>query len=214
MKSTYVRIGLNALVAIFIALAFSMGSCSGHRDSNDWTRAGLKGKVESVRETRFVGIDRLGDIEKGEQWETSYRLFSANGEAFEEIKVEEDSIQSDGELSMKLTTEHDDKGNTIEECYYHADGTLNFKFTYTYSNKSTLTEVRMYCAGDVLNFVTTYKYNYKGDWIEKNDYDANEKLISTETNTYEYDKKDNWIKRIEFYDGILKYITEREIQYY
>ena len=44
--------------------------------------------------------------------------------------------------------------------------------------------------------------------------DDNDDKDYTSTSKYEYDKNSNWIKQIEFMNGVPLYILEREIEYY
>jgi len=57
-------------------------------------------------------------------------------------------------------------------------------------------------------------FNDKGNKIEKNIYKSDGSLDYKETYKYEYDEKYNWIKKIEYKNGIPEFIFEREIEYY
>jgi hypothetical protein len=45
-------------------------------------------------------------------------------------------------------------------------------------------------------------------------YNSDGSLRSKNTYKYEFDKQGNWIKKIEFKDGIPEYILERQYEYY
>ena len=72
----------------------------------------------------------------------------------------------------------------------------------------------MYNSDGSLRSKDTYKYDEKGNKIEENMYNSDGSLRSKYTYKYEFDKQGNWIKKIEFKDGIPEYILERQYEYY
>jgi len=60
----------------------------------------------------------------------------------------------------------------------------------------------------VLEKEITYNYNSKGDLILKQE---NEELKEYK---YDYDELENWVVKYEYENGIIKYITERNIEYF
>jgi hypothetical protein len=59
-----------------------------------------------------------------------------------------------------------------------------------------------------------YTYDDKGNEIEEKEHNSKGKIIRIFTFKYEFDTKNNWTKKIEFLDGRLIEITERELEYY
>ena len=109
---------------------------------------------------------------------------------------------------------YDKKGNNIETNSYNSDGSLGFKYIYKYDEKGNKIEVNIYDSDGNLNFRWIYKYDEKGNMIEDNKYWFDANLADVITYKYEFDKKDNWIKKIEYRDNHPETITEREIEYY
>lgn len=69
---------------------------------------------------------------------------------------------------------------------------------------------------DSLEDMRIFKYDEKGNKVEEtfSGTFSNEPIKVNFTYKYEYDKTGNWIKRINYQDGVLGSITEREIEYY
>ena len=101
-------------------------------------------------------------------------------------RTEETSYNADGELARKYKDQYDEDGNRTEKTFYNADGEIMFKFQYDEDGNKT---------------ESTY-YNSDGEINMKWKYQ------------YEYDKLKNWIVRLEYTDGKLTEIIEREIEYY
>lgn len=58
------------------------------------------------------------------------------------------------------------------------------------------------------------KYDEKGNQIEENLYNSDSSLSSKWTFQYEFDKQGNWVKRIDFEDGIPELLLDRKYEYY
>jgi hypothetical protein len=157
-------------------------------------------------------------------------------------RTEENSYEADGSLSYKYgdapkTYKYDEKGNKIETNIYRSDGSFRHKDKYKYDEKGYKIE-RYYSNSDGrVVLVSTSKYDKKGNKIECNGcgweaedetYKYDEKgniieykgifdngfLLFKKSYEYEFDKRGNWIKQIEFLDGIPTYILERQYEYY
>ena len=150
---------------------------------NDLTEENLKGKVKSIKETTYEAVDKFGQIEKGDALNNYFNIYNEKGN-----KIEDNSYDSDGNLSSKDTYEYDEKGNNIERNWYDSDGRLGYKLIY--------------------------KYDEKGNNIEENWYDSDGSLYEKHTYKYEYDKNNNWTQRIQYKNTIPLNITERIIEYY
>ena len=156
-------------------------------------------------------------------------------------RIEENMYNSDGSLDSKKTYEYDEKGNRIEENWYKLDGSLSHKRKYNYDEKGYKIELYVYRSDGRAELVETYKYDKKGNKIEcigcgwdmtatgyneTHKYDEKGNIIEykgildngflhfKQSYEYEFDKQGNWIKQIEFLDGIPTYILERQYGYY
>ena len=119
-----------------------------------------------------------------------------------------------GSLKNKFFYKYDENGNMTEENRYDSDGIKYGKDTYKYDEKGNKIEENMYNSDGSLRSKDTYKYDEKGNKIEENMYNSDGSLRSKNTYKYEFDKQGNWIKKIEFKDGIPEYILERQYEYY
>jgi hypothetical protein len=129
-------------------------------------------------------------------------------------KIEDNYYNSDGSLRSRYTYKYDEKGNKIEGNEYYSDGSLRSRYTYKYDEKGNKIEENEYNSDGSLARKWTYKYDEKGNKIEENEYNSDGSLNSKNTYKYEYDKQCNWIRRIEFTNGIPEYILERQYEYY
>jgi len=142
------------------------------------------------------------------------------------------------EISWKYTYKYDDNDNIVEKNTYTNGSLEGSLVTYKYDDKDNLTEVSVYTIDGLLHWKNIFIYDDKGNEIEKNSfqngslswkeiskYDDNGNKIESSNfyqngvnhkyiYKYDYDKKNNWIKRIDFGGDTPKYIIERIIEYY
>ena len=234
----FILIFLLYILSLTIILFSSCSTDDGVK--NDLNEMNLNGKVKSIREYSYEAVEKFGEISKGNRiseisGSDEYILFNDKGNNIERNiynsdgnldkkwtykyddkgnKIEVNGYNSDGSLDNKLTFNYDDKGNSIEVNVYNSDGSLNEKRTYKYDDKGNKIEENWYNSDSSLYMKWTYEYNDRGNMIEKNWYKSDGNLFSKTTYKHEYDKKNNWIKRIEFEKEIPKYILEREIKYF
>ena len=160
--------------------------------------------------------DEKGNKIEGNEYNSDGSLDSKKTYKYDEKgnKIEENEYNSDGSLDFKYTYKYDEKGNKIEENFYHSDGSLARKWTYKYDEKGNKIEGNEYNSDGSLDSKKTSKYDEKGNEIEYNGYNSDGSLNSKKTYKYQFDKQGNWIKRIEFTNGIPEYILERQYEYY
>lgn len=154
--------------------------------------------------------------DKGNKIEEIYN----NSEGFPTVKkkykyddkgnnIELNGYRFDGILSSKYTHTFDDKGNEIESNSYNPDdGTLKYKMFKRYDIFGNLILISQHYPNGKLYHKLTYKYDDKGNKIELNKYGKKY------TFKYEFYENNNWIKRIDYEDGIPITIVERTIEYY
>jgi hypothetical protein len=155
--------------------------------------------------------------------------------------IEMCNFNSKGKMYVKKSAKYDDKGNLIEYIYGLPDGSfgpLSEKLFFKYNEDGYKIQEDRYIPLSHENggglYTDLLKYDNKGNLIEKKHYrhgnltlqdffkyDENNNIIQTfrlndykKTYDYVYDDKGNWIKRIEYVNGIPKYILVRELEYY
>lgn len=105
---------------------------------------------------------------------------------------------------------YDMNGNLIEELVTNPDYTQ--KTVYKYDNSGN----QIYYEINNPDWYSAYamEYNIHNDVIKVLEYSRSGVLIKTIVYEYEYDKKNNWIKCIQFENDIAKEITTRKIEYF
>ena len=114
-------------IILVILSVLCLVSCNQSEKKNDLTEENLKGKVKSIKETTYKAVDKFGQIEKGDVLNNYFNIYNEKGN-----KIEDNSYDSDGNLSSKDTYEYDEKGNIIEKNRYNSNGSLDEKYTYKY----------------------------------------------------------------------------------
>lgn len=150
--------------------------------------------------------------------------------------IEKDVYDSSGDETSRETYKFDDKGNQIEEYSYYCE----LKWISEYDDKGN--RIRVNChdsngkkvrkwifiydlIGNKIEEIdsdsdgnrtvnTTYKYDNNRNIIEVYSINPIASLKGTDSYIYEYDNQGNWVKRIDSYNGFVKYIIIREIMYY
>jgi hypothetical protein len=152
-----------------------------------------------------------------------------------------ESIRCNGKDSIthKYFNKYDSKGNLIESFTYNSTDSLlrksisiydennnlidvnsfiapkNHSITkYKYNNNGKQSEKLTYNSDNLLETKTIYEYNNMGYLKEVRIYNSNDELIESNSSEYEYDKKENWVKKIEFKHNIATRIFERQILYF
>ena len=158
-------------------------------------------------------------------------------------ETEKNYYNSDGSLKRKYTSKYDEKGYKIERYQYpYSDGRIaghttiykydkngneiecdncgfdgtavDYKKTHKYDEKGNKIESKGILDDGSLHFKRSFEYDENGNETERNSYNSDGSLDYKYTSKYEFDKQGNWIKRIEFKDGIPTYILERQYEYY
>lgn len=147
--------------------------------------------------------------------ETQYTdAFLENKYTYRYEEVEESDKIKDIKSHDKYRYEFDDKGNLTKMFYYYPDGTILSKDIFKYDERGNEIEVILYRDNKILTYKTTLRYDEKGNKIEEIMYYHDGSVTYSANKDYEYDSYGNWIKEIEYRDGVGKYIIEREITYY
>ena len=128
-------------------------------------------------------------------------------------KVEEQSFDSDGEMTEKRVYKYDNKGNCIEMEFYNRDGELMQHYLYKYDARGNRVEWRFYDADEFLSALTTYYYDDHDNLIEVSSFNYDEHLNWKHSYVYEYDEDDNWVRQTIYRNNVPYQVIEREIAF-
>ena len=184
-------------------------SCSNRKIDNSWKKLNLKAKVSTYSTFGYNVKVSSGKILKGKRGGESFdtkRKFDKNGNLIEYTHY----YALDGKMTRRYTYKYDKRGNRIEVIHYYSDGTKGMKTTYKYNKKGNIIEEH-WLNPKTYDTKITYKLDDKGNRIEAN---LNGKLKWKWTYKYDYNKKGDWIKRVEFKNKIIEFISVRKYEYY
>ena len=128
--------------------------------------------------------------------------------------IVENSFDSEGEINKKRTYEYDKNGNKIQFILFSSDGSMSSKSNYEYDRNGNRTQEIRYKADGSLSEKKTYKYDDNGNLIEENSIHSSGEIYENWSYEYDYDKKGNWVKRIDFSNGVPKFLLLREYEYF
>lgn len=159
------------LIFSLLSLLIIIG-CQG-RIKNDLSKAGLNGKINSIREKTRNAAEKFGDIVLDDK--TAYPQdislkFNKKGMVTENI-----AYGIKGNIYVKIDFSYDKFGNVIKIASNYEDGSSEIVEPFKYDDKGNLIEKDYY----------TYKYDIKGNCIESNEYDSDGK--PDEKIVYKYD---------------------------
>ncbi|GEM_PF-3919365 len=155
---------------------------------------------------------------------------------------EETGINAQGEMTTRTTYKYNDKGMMVEEnlwtliyanpiatttysyddegrmkesiaWYSYKKDKVMWRYVYEYNAQGQKVMQKTFKEDGSLERKYVYEYNDKG-YQSKEEVTGDVILGSTYIFKYQYDKKGNWIKRIEIFEGEPSGITERIINYY
>lgn len=204
---------------VVIALLGSLAACkSGSTaEENDWKKMELSGKVKSVTETMYEAVEGLSGIEAGAiQTEPfySYLEFNKSGMVVENEyldndygmrvrivskydkngnRIEEASYDEDGNLDERSVFKYDKNGNMLEGVSYDLDGAELYRLSSIYDDNNNIIETSVNSSmGDDMQRKVIYKYDEKGNKTAEDMY-ANETVLVA-ASTFQYDENDNLIE--------------------
>lgn len=201
-------------------------------------------KIRMVGGGDFKKIyDEKGFVKEVQRYNTSGKMTSESLNTYNEkgILVETNHYNIFKELVAKDIYEYDSKDNLIEKKHfdkqnsdenrtwvykynekgyqeevinYNDNGKFNLKTTMQYDKKGRRVEESVYFTSNSLDIKRFFLYNEKGNVIEIITDIQRNNDISKQINLYEYDAQGNWIKKIEFFYDMPRYIIERQYQYF
>lgn len=127
--------------------------------------------------------------------------------------IEANYIFSDEQLNYKTINEYDSLRNIRKSFNFNPTGTLDEESVL--KKGAIFDEFEIYKKLNGKLYLDSYYKTTKDDYtIEEKHFDSDGKLQMYLETKFEYDKNGNWIKKIEYEDGEVINITEREITYY
>lgn len=209
------KIKTNLAVLLLVALMCSFSAAK--EAKTDRSEMKLTGKVRSVRQISYLGVERDGKPSKAgradevtaKEHDSFTLVFNAKGNKVERqwLKLN-DSLETrhtykysagklteetrEGELRGKCFFKYDAGGNRAEESCYDEDEGTDSKIVYKYDEKGNLAEQA--CADCSPSSKTTYKYDEKGNLTETST-ESDEFLSSVS----KYDEKGNAVE-VNSYD--------------
>ncbi len=223
-------------LSIILLTLLSITACSVRKiKRTDLEKKHLRGKVKSVKMTKYKTIAKKDKIEKGQVWGNIRKYtFNYQGYIVEETlykngtlgerytyqyddkgnQIKRSWYNSDGSLEDKTTYLYDDRGNKVKRDCYNSDGSLRIKWTYQYNDRNKLIKLAKYNADGSLRFKNIYQYDDRGNKFRQDCYKSDGSLRYKNTWKYQYDNQGNWVRKIEYQDGNPEFILEQEIEYY
>lgn len=102
---------------------------------------------------------------------------------------------------------------TVCNCYL-SDGAFASKTTHRFDEKGNQIEYSLFMGGCCVDHRILIKYDDQNTLIEEKVFKDETQLSYTMTYEYQYDQNGNWVQRLEYINGKLKYLTERKFEYY
>ncbi len=136
MKTHYFS-SVRPFLFLVISSVIFMYSCSEKHEhaKNDLALMELKGRVRTLTEITYNGVDHLGKIQKGEMQSKRTYSFNEDGNI-----VEDGYFDSYLNLWNKSTFKYDDKGRLVERNRLNNDGEPMFKTSCIYDEKGRISE--------------------------------------------------------------------------
>jgi len=154
-------------------------------------------------------------------------------------RIEERNYDSLGNLQFRSTSTFDSKGNEVESIWYNPDGTTDCLWVSEFDKNGNRVKMTRYDQDGGVEVIFAFTYGERGRIVEESelkpdgallrkktfDCDENchviEEVIVEKDGTvakwkydYELDDNNNWVKRIEYHNGIPKFVVVRTIEYY
>lgn len=221
-------------IVLTIITLFSVFA-SAQNQKNDLQKVNLYGKVKSIREISYQAVEKNGNIEKENIISDKIISFNEKGYTAEiilhyfapeplilsktifkynlqDVLIEEDEYDSDGNFFEKTKYLYDEKNNVIAIEWFNSEGKFKSKYIYKYDENGNeierwyhyhtekpflvnrfqydahnrLIEFRKYVEGGKLEEITTYQYDKNGRNTKIHSFLPNGKW--TDTITYLYDE--------------------------
>ncbi|MFA5557000.1 MAG: hypothetical protein WCY06_00040 [Flavobacteriaceae bacterium] len=191
------------IVGLFLILFFV--GCKSEKTENDLTKANLKGKVKSTKETPYKAVEKFGEVTKGNVYINKFYFSDDNLDIISSIKhivyneigneTENRDYDSNGNTLKRRTFNYDEKGKRISQSVYNPKG-LEYKESYKYDEKGNQIEWSWYNSDGKLKSKYPCKYDEKGNLIEQSRYNSYGELKWK--HTYKYDEKGNEIEESRY----------------
>jgi len=228
-KSELTEMNINAQVKFIKEFSFQMTERFGYYSKNNITYCSDTYFDIHGNKTKKVIYKTSGDVKS-----TVLYKYDNKGN-----KIEIIYYNLDGKVIGRTTYKYNDVNQRTEMNIFNSGGMIKNKTKYYYDKMGYILEKERYNPQESLLDRRIYVRNKKGlcvveKIIKSNnvvskyqyDYDSNNNKIQSQyflndtlfvfnnKFVYEYDDKKNWIQRIQYKNGIPKYIRMREIEYY
>lgn len=124
------------------------------------------------------------------------------------------SVYEDGRLVYSQLFTYNDRKLIAEQQMNHRNEYNSRRFRYHYDENSNITEIQFWKYNDELDYRVTYAYDSNNNLAEECRYDADGSLLNRWAFTYNLGANDNWVVRYDYQNDTLKYMVEREIEYF
>jgi hypothetical protein len=158
--------------------------------------------------------DKQGNCIESTWYKYDGTLISKEKLTYDENKnrIEKRNYKSSGEQERFYIFKYDNSGNKIEERNHDAQGQLIYRHVYKYDKKGRkIDELGFLEPNQVLDYSTTIFYDIHGN-ISK-EINSGNRNYQMEFR-YEYDRRNNWIRKIEYRNNEPELILERTIEYF
>jgi len=190
------------------------------RDIYTYSNDSKGNKIERIRSQSGTVLTKKYDY-KGRKIEHS--VTNSKGETLLKFlyvydnqgrKIEDLIENSKGEAGGILYF-YDEIGNKIETKTYSKRPEGNSRSKFKYDKSGNIVEQLSYNGSGDLRIRNTFEYDNHGNKIETKWYDSTSKLMHYQKFVYkEFDNAGNWLKADNYYDGTIRNIHERKIEYY
>lgn len=147
--------------------------------------------------------------------------YDKNDSVFAQIKrwynkneqiIKQIDINSKGEPVLTRFFRYDNEGNKIYESDEMHNSSRIVERHWLYEIKDNSIEFKSYINGNLDQFTKSY-YDEHGNEIKTEFYET-EIITSITSSEFEYDENGNWTVKKNFWDGEIKSITKRQVEYY
>ena len=162
----------------------------------------LRGKVKSLRDYSYKGIDKFGEISKGErQFEEGFVRYPNNPPAggylaFNTEGNFDETIEYDikENIEFKVVYSYNEKGRITEKKVNHSNNTLKYKYVFKYDNNGYLIDESIYLKDGSLSKKKVYDNQEERNKIFVNTFFVKGELSSSAE--FEYNDEGYLIKEV------------------
>lgn len=223
----------NALALIIAIMAVMFPGCT-KRVSHNSTGEKVFGNITLLTENLYEAVEGRNGIGRGNKVNYKNMYFSKEGKLNETVHYwkhqvmqrevftyDEQGVLNGGEVygfeGAKVGTYSygfGDDGRVSEQVLTSKDGKVLWKSSFRYDDDGNLAELTTFDADGNITARTVTTYNAQGFPISTETFGPDNRPDKLLTHTYEtFDKEGNWLRRINYRDGKVTSLIDREIVY-